>query len=64
MFLAHVAGLLSYISRVFRDTLGSRIFFSGGEFSLFGRNAYLVYVEVSLDENNNDGLCRSRDTRV
>ena len=64
VFLEHVAGFLSYISRAFRDTLGSRTFFSGGGFSSFGRNAYLIYIEVSLDEDNNNESYRSRDARV
>ena len=64
MFLEYIVGLFSYISRVFRDILGSRIFFSGGGFSSFSRNAHLIYIEISLDEDDNDGLCRSRDTRI
>ena len=64
MFLEHVAGFFLYISRAFRDILDSRIFFSGGGFFSFSRNVYLVYIEVSLDEDDNDRLYRSRDARV
>ena len=64
IFLKYIVGFLSYISRAFRDILDSRIVVSKRGFSSFGRNAYLVYIEVSLDEDDNDESCRSRDARV
>ncbi len=64
VFLKYIIGFFSYISQVFRDTLDSYIFFSGRRFFLFNRNIYLFYIEISLDEDNNDRLYWSRDTRV
>ena len=64
IFLEHIARLLSYISRAFRNTLNSRTFFSEGGFFLFDRNAYLIYIEINLNKDNNNRLYRSRDTRV